>query len=339
MEFIYDRTEDDVYEAQRFEQMDWKDFSDDEKEQWFAGLKGAFNYTVWNRIVSNILALDQEIYGTKVEWEANPYSENAQSKNFTSKEFIILNPEKYTLVIVPFLNPTGPPETSDIITIHDEYYYYYTTEKDYDHIYISTSAPFNDLNSNTKIILMDNVIHSSFTSIVKSMSSIFKYNDFQELFDNTTRQIARIPHFDTDLETGSEIVSDYKFINMIERRTWNCYNFANAKNEYIVPTTWLNGYTVDKTTGEVIETEEDVYMADGKYNYYKFTNNTPNGTVSKIKVPQGTVAEIFFYLNGLIYSRYERYVADENGIEFELDLPYHARIVIYGTKGKIVAFK
>lgn len=338
MEFIYDRTEDDVYEAQRFEQMDWKDFSDDEKEQWFAGLKGAFNYTDWNRIVNNIFILDSEIYGTLVEWADNSYNGYAQSENFRSKKFLINNPQKYNLVILPFLNSTGGPDTSAIVSTQDESYYY-VTEKDYDHLYISANVPFNEFSFDTKIILLDNATSSSFTNPVKTMHSIFKHNDFQELFDNTTRQIARIPHFDTDLRAGSEIVSDYKFINMIERRNWNCYNFANAKDKYIVPTTWLNGYTVDKTTGEVIETEEDVYMADGKYFYYKFTNNTPSGTVSKIKVPPGTVAEVFLYVSGLSYSRYERYVADDNGIEFKLDLPYHARIVIYGVKGEIVAIK
>ena len=54
MIFITDRTIEDVAEAQAFANKSWEDFSDEDKEHWFAGLKGAFNASDLKRIDNNI---------------------------------------------------------------------------------------------------------------------------------------------------------------------------------------------------------------------------------------------------------------------------------------------
>lgn len=59
MEFIMDRTYEDVQEIIDMAKRGWLDFSEEEKEKWLAGMKGALNYTDLNRMASNINEIKQ----------------------------------------------------------------------------------------------------------------------------------------------------------------------------------------------------------------------------------------------------------------------------------------
>lgn len=62
MEFITDRTYADVQRALYFKNIEdttgWDSLTEDEQEEWLAGLKGALNYTDLNRIEINTKAID-----------------------------------------------------------------------------------------------------------------------------------------------------------------------------------------------------------------------------------------------------------------------------------------
>lgn len=61
MEFVFDRTAEDVEKALQWKNRRYENFSESEKAQWNEGLKGTINASDWNRIEGNISAIAEEI--------------------------------------------------------------------------------------------------------------------------------------------------------------------------------------------------------------------------------------------------------------------------------------
>lgn len=70
-DFITDRTQADVDRASELSTKGWDNMTAAEKEEWLAGLKGAYNYTDFNRVEMAIAHLSKEFglgLTTKTDW-------------------------------------------------------------------------------------------------------------------------------------------------------------------------------------------------------------------------------------------------------------------------------
>jgi len=71
MELITNRTQADVDRAKELWSKGWQNLTLEEKNEWLAGMKGAYNYTDWNRVESAVAQL-AEVLGidleTKTDW-------------------------------------------------------------------------------------------------------------------------------------------------------------------------------------------------------------------------------------------------------------------------------
>lgn len=71
VELITDRTQADVDRAAELLSKGWSKMTPDEQAEWFAGLKGSYNHTDWNRVESVVARLSK-LFGlslvTKTDW-------------------------------------------------------------------------------------------------------------------------------------------------------------------------------------------------------------------------------------------------------------------------------
>lgn len=72
-ELITDRTQNDVDYAKTLSEKGWSRMTDEEREEWLNGLKGAYNHTDLNRVeraVEELSALFELNLTTKTDWTA-----------------------------------------------------------------------------------------------------------------------------------------------------------------------------------------------------------------------------------------------------------------------------
>lgn len=339
MEFITDRTLEDVYLAQRYEKMNWSDFSDEEKTEWInghtngQGLKGVFNYTDWNRIVTNANALNYLTYGKNVEIK-NTREDTYSTGNFEGKKVIIYNPAKFKVTVVPYTTPTTP-DTEAIKGFDGEINYYEdTSESGHDHLSISFTEPQNkDEIINTRVATYDTVADFNFTEPQKTERSVVKKTDFQELENHSLTISYRHPQFYNPDTIDKTINTSYEFINKVENRMNETFKYLNRKEQYEIPTVWLKNKTIDDN-GNEIDTEEDIFLTQDYLQ--NFIQRVDGKGISHLDVPKGTVIKVYKYSGKITnYSGVEEYVATEEGITLVQQVGVYFRIAIPYVYGKI----
>ena len=340
MEFITDRTIEDVHLAQRFENMNWSDFSDEEKQEWIdghsngKGLKGAFNYTDWNRIVNNINTLYCISHGIGVKI-FNAREDVYSTINFSAKKVLIYNPALFNVTVIPFKDGGTVPDTSGIKTFTDEVNIYEDTSEDgYDHIYFSMSGAKNKNEIiNTRVVIVDAVTGLNFTEPIKNERDVFKKTDFQELENHSLTLSYRHPCFMNDVD--STINTSYEFINKIESRVCEVFKYINQNEMYYPPIEWQTNKTIDEK-GQEIDTDEDRYLAKGFF--ANFFEPIDNKATTIIKVPKGTIVRIHTYAgrqNVSNYTGYDEYVAQTKELSVDYSLGIYLKIEILGTVGEV----
>lgn len=314
-EIITDRTLEDVILAQRYEKMNWADFTLGEKAEWSMGLKGAFNYKDWNRIISNIIELTDKVNATIAPWKLQ--GEIYKTENITENKVIIENPTNAKITILPFKLENSAPDTHQIATTSDTEYVYEKLSG-YHHFYVC--GKFDT--ERTKVFIVDESRSCSFSYTEKGITSIISSADWSELKLNSMLLLGKIPHSKELEEQPTK--SDYEAVNKFEQRCLEAYNFLQAIGNYIVPMEWGIIYPGDS---------EDRYVSD----YYIYDNG-----ITKIDVPEGTKIRVAKYAitSGVCsYQSTEEYTATKDGVTITTQQPYYVRITSYKAKPTLIAQK
>lgn len=283
MEFIYDRTIEDVQEAIRYEALDWDEFSEDEKEKWLSGLKGSFNYTDYNRIINNIrnLAIVKD-YPSREPLIWTTGYKYAEILNITSSYICIINPKKQDIRITMYNSSSTIPfkiiETNEpLIAVQskdmemDNYYEYNKINLSANLLTADTAN--NDIIVNAIDIRYEN-LEPNFILNKMNMQHIISYEYINEI-------VEKINFYFSDYD-GTEIISmkeqpDYNFYNQIEKNLYLVYlNIIKIPERYSV--TW-NGANViaNINTGELEErdinlTEVNILQAIQSKTYIEIHN-------------------------------------------------------------------
>ena len=322
-EIITDRTLEDVILAQRYEKMNWADFTLAEKAEWSMGLKGAFNYKDWNRIIANIIELTDKVKATIAPWKLQ--GEIYRTENIIEDKVIIENPTMATITIIPFKLEMSSPDTHQIVRTSDTEYVY-EKPSGYHHFYVA--GKFDT--ERTKVFIVDKSKSCSFSDTEKSITSIISSADWAELKLNSMLLLANIPHSQGLKEQPTK--SDYEAVNIFEQRCLEAYNFLQAIGNYIVPMGWLVGYNIN-SVGELVYLGDDRYVSD----YYIYDNG-----ITKIDVPEGTkiiVAKYAITSGVCLYQSTEEYTATKDGVTITTRQPDYVRIASYKAKPILIAQK
>lgn len=342
MKFIYDRTEDDVYEAKRFEQMDWDDFSDEEKEQWFAGLKGSFNYTDYNRIVNNIkdlCVLKDYTSREPLLWTLG-YN-NGVISNINSSYVSIINPNEHNLVITlyPTLNATVPTK---VINSNEKAIVIQSVDQNCDSYYafqrigLSTNVTPEVANADIIVNATDSVTTPSFTLNKMEMADFFRYAYIKDIVDNINTYLKNFAGTDSIV---MEKANDFEFFNRIEYILYLAYDKIVSEYETYTSITWLNASKVLSTeTGELLDRALNVipieagsnnnYYIHG-YKYVEIRNFTMKILSITSVSPGGTILSTYFddeYKQMEIEPTYNYYVGYVASITdtFDFNLSHNA---------------
>lgn len=342
MKFIYDRTEDDVFEAKRFEQMDWDDFSDEEKEQWFAGLKGSFNYTDYNRIVNNIkdlCILKDYTSREPLQWTLG-YKTGVIS-NINSSYVSIINPNEHNLVITlyPTLNATVPTK---VINSNEKAIVIQSVDQNCDSYYafqrigLSTNVTPDVANADIIVNATDSVTTPSFTLNKMEMADFFRYAYIKDIVDNINTYLKNFAGTDSII---MEKANDFEFFNRIEYILYLAYDKIVSEYETYTSITWLNASKVLSTeTGELLDRALNVipieagsnnnYYIHG-YKYVEIRNFTMKILSITSVSPGGTILSTYFddeYKQMEIEPTYNYYVGYVASITdtFDFNLSHNA---------------
>lgn len=342
MKFIYDRTEDDVFEAKRFEQMDWDDFSDEEKEQWFAGLKGSFNYTDYNRIVNNIkdlCILKDYTSREPLQWTLG-YKTGVIS-NINSSYVSIINPNEHNLVITlyPTLNATVPTK---VINSNEKAIVIQSVDQNCDSYYafqrigLSTNVTPDVANADIIVNATDSVTTPSFTLNKMEMADFFRYAYIKDIVDNINTYLKNFAGTDSII---MEKANDFEFFNRIEYILYLAYAKIVSEYETYTSITWLNASKVLSTeTGELLDRALNVipieagsnnnYYIHG-YKYVEIRNFTMKILSITSVSPGGTILSTYFddeYKQMEIEPTYNYYVGYVASITdtFDFNLSHNA---------------
>lgn len=322
-EIITDRTLEDVILAQRYEKMNWADFTLAEKAEWSMGLKGAFNYKDWNRIIANIIELTDKVKATIAPWKLQ--GEIYRTENIIEDKVIIENPTMATITIIPFKLEMSSPDTHQIVRTSDTEYVY-EKPSGYHHFYVA--GKFDT--ERTKVFIVDKSKSCSFSDTEKSITSIISSADWAELKLNSMLLLANIPRSQSLEEQPTK--SDYEAVNTFERRCLETYDFLEADGNYVVPMEWFSGYRID-SEGGMMYTGDDRYVSD----YYMYENGT-----TQIIVPEGTMVKVAKYVitsGHCIYQSTETHLATKDGVTITTQQPYYVRIATYKVKPTLIAQK
>lgn len=118
MEFITDRTYEDVDKVNEYDKRGWENLLEEEKQEWLAGMKGAFNYTDFNRISNNIFEIEKLLIEKTTEKIPifNTSDTTWQTSMYAGSQLVIFtNIETTSITIDYYVNGVDIVKT-DIIT-------------------------------------------------------------------------------------------------------------------------------------------------------------------------------------------------------------------------------
>lgn len=111
MIFITDRTYEDAIKAKDYQEIGWKNLSEEERQEWWAGLKGTLNYIDLNRIASNVIEIRDELV-----------KKNTTKINFNGAEVTDISNYDYVYIL------------TDISSVNIYVQYFYSGNENYDYI-------------------------------------------------------------------------------------------------------------------------------------------------------------------------------------------------------------
>lgn len=329
MEFIVDRTYADVQRALYFKGIDeanyWAFLSEEEQQEWLAGLKGSFNCTDINRISQNIINIQSKFLKnntTEIKWDS------------ITNKFVFVSSDVFDYVYI----------ITDLSQIRVRVVYYDTDGNTLNQQWLTESITQINMSEYSQIMIAEHQLDNinapegniitcvGGTSTSLPLISTFPKTDFgistypfqqylQDIIDNINLiiygySVINVPILSVDLSKF-----DFASANKIEQTLKDIWEFdLGTENKVKIP--WTTKYIIDDS-GNLVEndSEEHILMSDflrsGYYSIY-------------VEAPIGTLVKAYYYsykLGNLVYLKEEQYESDGSRITIPKE-EYH-NIKIY----------
>lgn len=311
MEFITDRTYGDVQKVIEYERRGWKNLSEEEQQEWLAGMKGAINDYDLNRMASNLINIQKELIKrntSAIDWQIDRESDSYVYVDNFDFVYIVTDLSKVRIRVIYYTDPNTIARqeylTTNTSVISKIGYAFVFVQVYYDTDYKDTFVG----GSNTIFsLLIENARTDWKWDWQNSDSDWLPINALPPIINNvnTLKRLAYptvgLDNLQTDLKGF-----DFQRANQIEQYSELMHDFATSEKWQITPE-WKTGYTIDDSGNEIENTAEN-YILTADY-----IDLVPAGL--KIKAPAGIQIKIYTYIKhtyGILYRGVEEFIASND---------------------------
>lgn len=257
MEFVTDRTYTDVLKVREYNERGWNELSEEERQEWLAGMKGAFNCTDMNRI-NEALNFIEKRCAIKDTVEI-PYSIDNNTISSSDYKYVYICDIEEGYYVDVYQGVTTyhcvPNNLYRIEIDGDEALFtFYTGDgerplvRPYCYIGASnTEFPFGNNYLRTNYTMND---YLTFSELKKTIDKYNELNDRCNVIQSPSNfiRIVNKPNF--------------QFFNRLEEILKRGYEFLEqhyksipfTAEDFIYPIEWENGYTIN-SSGDIVEEE------------------------------------------------------------------------------------
>lgn len=257
MEFITDRTYTDVLKLIDYQKMGWLNMDKEERQEWLAGMKGAFNCTDMNRINAALNFIEKRC--AIKDTVKIPYSiENTTISSNDYKYVYICDIEEGYYADV-FNGATMyhcvPNELHRIEIVGDELSLTFHTDDGelppvIPDCYVggsNTKFPFGEYALKTDYTINEYLTYSKFKKTIDKYNELYpRCNVIQN--PNNSVLVEKKPNFQFFNRLEELLKSGYEFLEQHDK------HLPSTDEDFVYPIEWKNGYTIDNT-GVIVENE------------------------------------------------------------------------------------
>lgn len=255
MEFVTDRTYADVLKVKEYNERGWNELSEEERQEWLAGMKGAFNCTDMNRINEALNFIEKRC--AIKDTVAIPYSidNNTISSSDYKYVYICDIEDGYYATVFDgsIMFQCVPNNSYRIEIVGDELSLtFYTDNGERPPVtpgcYIggsNTEFPFGDDVLKTDYTMNDYLTYSEFK---KTIDKYNKLKDHCNVIQNPNNSVTVVskPNFQFFNRLEEFLKRGYEFLEQHHK------NIPFTNEDFIYPIEWENGYAIDDS-GRIVE--------------------------------------------------------------------------------------
>lgn len=331
MEFIADRTYGDVQKVIEYEKRGWKNLSEEEQQEWLAGMKGAINDYDLNRMANNLIDIQKELLKRStnaIDWQIDRETDSYVYVDNYDYVYILTDLSKVSGRVVYYTdaNTVDKQEklTSNQTKIYATAYAFVFVQIYYDTDYKDTYVGGSNKTFSFEI---EDARTDWKWDWQNSSSDWLPINALPPIINNVNslKHLA-YPTFGLDkLETDLKGF-DFQRANQIEEYSKLMYDFATSEKWEITPE-WKTGYIIDDLGEEIEDTSENsILTAD-------YIDLVP--APLKIKAPVGTQIKVYKYIKhsyGVIYQGVDEFIATDDFITINTSAYNAVKILVLGVE-------